>query len=636
MSPHVFHFLRPAWFFALLPLAGLLVLLWRRQRTSRSWQAVVDPQLLPHLLIGHAQRRSPLGLFAMALGALLAVTALAGPVWSKQQQPVFRRSSALVVLLDLSQSMNTTDVKPSRLQMAKFKLRDLLLRRKEGETALIVYAADPFTVTPLTDDNDNIARQLPSLTTDLMPAQGSRADRALAQAQALLQQAGVTQGDVLLISDGIDNTPSDALHEAVRKLRGAGYRLSVLGVGSTEGAPIPVQNGGFLKDDGGAIVMARLDEQALAQLAAQGQGVYRHLSAASDNDTEALDAAFAGNHDLQGDKQVNGMKSDQWREQGPWLLLPLLPLAAFAFRRGYLLLLFVALVPPLPSHASGFEWQDLWQRPDQRAAEALTDRRPQQAASLFHDPQWRATAQYRAGDYQAALDSLKAQQGAEADYNRGNALARLGRFPEALSAYDSALQQDPQLADAKYNRDLVRQWLQQPSTSQPQTGKAQQQNGTGESSRHDRSENKSSQNKSSRGDSSAQAGGNGQPRSESDRRREDAASDKKTQTADAGNGDSGRQPQQPSPEVAGEKPQDKQAQQSAETAEDRPPSQTSPHMASALAPSDAIDKPQNPEQQATEQWLRRIPDDPGGLWRRKFLYQYKRAYQSQQGEAKPW
>ena len=473
---HSFHFLRPAWFLALLPLAVVLGLLWQRRRAARSWQAVVDPRLLPHLLMDGGRRRGARGVAAISLCGVLAITALAGPVWSKLQQPVFRREAALVVLLDLSRSMDATDLQPSRLQMAKFKLRDILARRKEGDTALVVYAADPFVVTPLTNDVDTIARQLSSLTTDLMPAQGSRASRAIAKAQALLQQSGAVRGDVLLITDGIDNDVPDALHAAVKKLVAAGYRLSVLGVGTADGAPIPLADGGFFKDAAGAIVLPKLDEAPLARLAAEGHGIYRHL-AAGDSDTNDLISTFDRGWPSQQAQQVAGMKSDQWREAGPWLLLPLLPLAALAFRRGYLLLLCAVVLLPMPRSAYALGWHDLWQRPDQRGAQALAAQQPQQAAKLFKDPQWRAAAHYRAGDYQAVLKDLEKQPGAAAAYNRGNALAHLGKYQQALNAYEEALKSDPDFKDAAYNRDLVKKWLQPPQSKNNSAGKDQQQQG---------------------------------------------------------------------------------------------------------------------------------------------------------------
>ncbi|MBZ0090729.1 MAG: VWA domain-containing protein, partial [Sulfuricellaceae bacterium] len=282
-----FHFLRPLWLIALLPLAAALWLMWRRRLASRSWRSVVDPRLLAHLLIGENARQGPWTLFAVGLGGLLAILALAGPAWQKLEQPVFRQQSALVVLLDLSRSMGAADVKPSRLLRAQLKLRDILRQRKEGETALIVYAATPFTVSPLTSDAHTIASQLDSLSTDLMPAQGSRPDRAIGLAEKLLKQAGASHGGVLMISDGIGGTPPDALKEAVGRLVAAGHRLSVLGVGTPEGAPIPDPHGGFFKDGSGAIVLPKLDDAGLEALARQGHGAYRRLSA-DDSDFHAL------------------------------------------------------------------------------------------------------------------------------------------------------------------------------------------------------------------------------------------------------------------------------------------------------------------------------------------------------------
>src|SRR5262249_54427880 len=153
-------------------------------------------------------------------------------------------------------SMDANDLKPSRLALARLKLLDLLERRAEGQTALIVYAAQPFVVSPLTNDAKTIAALVESLATELMPAQGSRADRALALAADLLKQAGMASGDVLLITDGTD--ARDAA--AAAAVRAHGLRVSVLGIGTAEGAPIPLARGGLYTNPKGDIVIARLDE----------------------------------------------------------------------------------------------------------------------------------------------------------------------------------------------------------------------------------------------------------------------------------------------------------------------------------------------------------------------------------------
>ena len=610
-----FHFLRPAWFLALLPLAAVLFLLWRRRRAGRSWQAVVDARLLPYLLMGNEMRRMQMGIAAVALGGLLAITALAGPVWTKLQQPVFRRESGLVVLLDLSRSMDAADLRPSRLQMAKFKLRDILARRKEGDTALVVYAADPFVVTPLTTDTGTITRQLPSLTTDLMPAQGSRADRAITKAQALLQQAGAVHGNVLLITDGVDNDPAGPLHTAVTKLLNAGYRLSVLGVGTAGGAPIPVADGGFFKDAGGAIVVAKLDENSLAQLAADGHGIYRRL-AVDDSDTDVLTRTFDSGWETGQSRQVAGMKSDQWRDEGPWLLLPLLPLAVLVFRRGYLLVLLLVMLLPAPRNAYALDWDGLWQRADQRGAQALAGHQPQQAAKLFKDPAWRAAADYRAGDYQAALKDLDKQHTTAAAYNRGNTLAHMGKFSQALNAYEDALKRDPDFKDAAYNRDLVKKWLQ--SQQNKSNGKGQTNQGDKQKDQQQGQQQPGKDGKQQQGRQSPAKQGKDQ-------------SAGKTRPRD-GKNDSGKSP---TAQARNDKPGKQDARAAQQARQDKRDAQTAmnetpPQQADEGSP------PQDESQQATAQWLRRIPDDPGGLWRRKFLYQYKREHQQQQDETKPW
>ncbi|MBF0470945.1 MAG: VWA domain-containing protein, partial [Gammaproteobacteria bacterium] len=190
MMSESFHFLRPEWFLALIPLLLILLLSERRRRGEGQWQQVCDAALLPYILIRQKQgKASALPRLWLLLMGLIAVTALAGPVWERTPQPLFRSQEALVVLFDLSRSMDATDLRPSRLERARLKLLDLLHQRQEGLTALITYAAQPFVVTPLTEDSATIEALVRSLSTDIMPAQGSRPDLAIAKGVELLQQA---------------------------------------------------------------------------------------------------------------------------------------------------------------------------------------------------------------------------------------------------------------------------------------------------------------------------------------------------------------------------------------------------------------------------------------------------------------
>ena len=334
---------------------------------------------------------------------------------------------------------------------------------------------------------------------------------------------------------------------------------------------------------------------------------------------------FAGGWNPRQSQQVAGMKSDQWREEGPWLLLPLMLLVALAFRRGYLVMLCLAVLLPMPHSAYAMEWNDLWQRPDQRGAQALAAQQPQQAATLFKDPQWRAAAHYRAGDYQAALNDLEKQDGAAAAYNRGNALAHLGKLPEALSAYEDALKRDPDFKDAAYNRDLVKKWLQSQQNSSSDKG----QQGKNQSSQQNGKE-QQQQGRQQSGTKGSQQPQQGQQLSEQQGQDQSQAREN-AQSA----GNKNKTTLQKQGDRSGKNLDNATAKDEQALRQDQRSDQNK-QIASDAAQSDEAASPQNESDQATEQWLRRIPDDPGGLWRRKFLYQYKKNYKSQQGEAKPW
>lgn len=394
-----FHLLRPEWLVALLPLALLLWWKYRQRPRAGDWSAVCDSALLPFVLTAGHRTGRKLALSLLGIGGILAVLALAGPTWRQLEQPVFQPRSSLVILLDLSRSMDANDLAPSRLTRARYKLLDILQRRREGETGLIVYAAQPFVVSPLTEDTGTIAALVQSLTSDIVPSQGSRADLALEQGFRLLSAANAVDGHLLIITDGI----APGLTDRVLANRPANFSVSILAVGTPEGAPIPLPGGGFLKSDAGEIVISSLGSEELRRIAANGRGVYTEL-AANDRDLDLLFPVFA-TAPLTGAEKSAGLHSDRWHEEGPWLILPLLPLAAFAFRRGYLLLA-LCLVLPIAEPVSASQWDQLWQRPDQLGFAQLTDGDPAGAATYFEDPEWRSAAHYRAGEYQQSLDAL--------------------------------------------------------------------------------------------------------------------------------------------------------------------------------------------------------------------------------------
>lgn len=599
--PAEFHFLRPEWLWALPVVLLVTFALARRQLAPGSWQRVVSPALLPYVLSSRPTSALSYRFWLLALGGLLATLALAGPSWNRIEQPVFRSEQAVVIALDLSRSMDAQDLSPSRLVRARLKILDILEERKSGQTALVVFSSNAFTVTPLTTDTDTVAALVNSLSTDIMPSRGSYPVAAIAKGQQLLEQAGAVFGEVLLISDGGTSPEAEA---AARALVDAGYTLSVLGVGTRDGAPIPRAGGGFVTDRSGNIAVPRLAANQLRRLADAGGGRYETMTS-DDSDIKAL---LSGNV-ASGSGAGQALATDQWREEGPWLLLLLLPIAALAFRRGLVICLsFFALPMAEPAHA--FSWDDVWMNKNQQGQKKLAEGLPQEAAQLFTDPQWQAVSEYESGNYASSAAVFGGGDDAKSSYNLGNALARAGKFEPSLEAYDQALEQTPGDEDTIYNRDLVAKMLEQ------QQQQSEQQEGE---------------------QSDSESGGQSQ---ESDA---DSESDQQSQEGEAG--DSGNESESESGRQDQETDQDdlqamqEELERAAAEAEERDPSEWEEMSEEQI---EAMRRAQE-QTQAMEQWLRRVENDPGGLLRRKFRYQYQRQGRDQDGnsvwpddDVEPW
>lgn len=591
------HLLRPQWLWALLllPLLGWSWL--RRRRRSNVWRRAVDAHLLPHLLAKEDGRRSLSGLWLAALGYTLAVLALSGPSWRQEQQPLWQSRTPLVIALDLSPRIEAGDLPPSRLLQARAKLAALLRARAGGEVALLAYAGEPYTVAPLTDDAANVALFLDALSPQVMPVPGQRSDLAIDWAAQLLRQAGFTRGDILLVSDQADAQAQQAAARAAAQ----GYRVSALGLGTAQGAAY--------RDGQGGVGHAQLDAGALRALAAAGNGRYAAL-APTDADLRALGVLQPAQ---QRDATAAGADGGRvWLDQGYWLLPPLLLLALFAFRRrggaALLLVLLLPLAMPLPTHAAaggadgaaaGGNW---WRRPDQVRQQRLDA----------------GVQAYRKGDFAAAQQQFEGIDSDQGWYNLGNALARQGRYDEAIDAYDKALQQHPQMADAIANRAAVdaarkRQSGQNPSgQNKPgqqgkprQNQKGQPQPGAGGAPNNGQDP--------AQAKAPPQSGAQGQPG------QKDGQSPSPASPKDA---------QPPAPP----KPGDAQAQQQADAAQRQQMQQAmaaqqgaAGKQAAARAAAAAAETPQQREQrQAVEAWLRRVPDDPGNLLRAKFKLEHER------------
>jgi Ca-activated chloride channel family protein len=347
----------------------------------------------------------------------------------------------------------------------------------------------------------------------------------------------------------------------------------------------------------------KLEEHSLRKLVQAGGGRFAILS--TDNrDLDFLLSGEAGRKGVSNDSLV----TDQWREEGPWLLLLLLPLAAMAFRRGWVLLIALAILP-MPELVQASVWDDLWLTRDQQAQKKLEEGAAADAVDLFENPGWRAVAQYRAQDYADSARAFAEHEDTRNLYNLGNALARQGELETAIDAYEQVLETDPGNTDAEYNRDLLQQMLEQQQSQQDQGDQQESsdQEGDGEQSDSD---------------------------SQSDQESSDDSSQSRSESEE---GDAQqREDQDLSEDLEALQEELKRAAEEARQNDEPMPQQLTKEELEAL-------RHEQEQQQALEQWLRRIPNDPGGLLRRKFRYQYQKSGKDQDGnntwpddEVHPW
>lgn len=596
-----FHFLRPLWLLALLLIPLIYIWMGQYRAHNSSWARAIDQHLLRHLLEDSASGSQRFPLYLTIASISLTALALAGPVWKKIPQPVHKTEDALVIVLDLSLSMQVQDIKPNRLTKARHKLIDILNARTEGLTALVVYAGDAHIVSPLTDDTETIKSMAPALSPLIMPAMGSKPDSAIQLAQQLMSDGGINRGRILLITDGIEQPDIEDISELINNGK---HKLGILAVGTEEGGPIPIPEQGFLKQRG-QIVIANTELATLRALANETGARLVSLQL-NDSDFEyLLDEPLI---DLnQATRQVE-REFDQWHEQGPWLLLVLAPLVALAFRRGWLMSLLVLLLwQPSPSYA--LEWRDLWQTKNQQAAKAFEQGDHQRAAELFEAGQWKGSAEYKAGNYQAAINAFGQENTPDASYNLGNALAKAGKLEEAIAAYDKTLEQVPDHQDATFNRQLIEKLLEQQQQN-PQQGDSSDQDKDQEKQQQDPQQNQGGQggsNQSQESQAQQNTGNKSEEQGNSNNQQQDQAQS--------------QQSDQNQPESEQNQQQGKNKRQQSQEKTQSTPEQTeqTPEQQAALEQAQEMDE----QQQAREMLLKRIPDDPSGLLRRKFNYQYR-------------
>ncbi|MGB2708177.1 MAG: VWA domain-containing protein [Pseudoalteromonas nigrifaciens] len=623
-----FEFIRPAILWLLIPAAGLFfVALIKRKKASN------EQLIAPHLaqfIMSDASTKTNQPLWLLALFCSLGIIFSAGPSFEEKQVPVFQSKNARVIVMDMSYSMYSTDILPNRLMQARFKALDMIDLFKEGDTALVAYAGSAYTISPLTNDATTLENLIPSLSPEIMPDKGSNVLAGLDIAKELLGQAGYLDGDIILITDGIDQQEQSEVSTFTKNTQ---YRLNIYGVGTAQGAPIKLPEGGFLKDHYGQIVVPTINTSQLKSLATNSGGKFASYQPSSAD--IAVFAPSANGELLKDEKQNHAL----WRiDAGIYGLLLLLPLSLYLFRRAALLSVFLVFSFLPQQNAYAVELPTVLKNTDQRALDAYNNKDYEQAITA-QSSQLKGAALYQQGNFEAAVNQFSDDKSATGFYNFGNALAKAGKLEEAINAYQQAQALHPNFTQAADNQALVEQLLNQQQEQQNQDG--------GESQDGQKSDEQNQQQNSDEAKQDQQQNDEqGEAQSDSEKNSDDKSdkdSEQAQEQADQQNKpDMQAEPQnEQSENQPAEQPNDNAEQQSEPQAANEPApdeqQQTAEQQAQAVQASELTNEEKEQAQQLN-QLLRKVPDDPAILLRNKMqLEAQKRQYQRRPtGVEKSW
>lgn len=652
------HWQRPLWLF-LVPVMCLLVFVTKsRILRAGDWAEHIDSHLLSHLALHKAELSQRFGSSRIRACAwtslIIAAIALAGPAWNKTEQPPLKNSTRTIIIVDMTMSMFATDVQPSRLVKLKFKLRELLKSIPDGELALIAYSGDAHIVSPLTDDFRAIDNLIPALSPEIFPSIGSNPETAFTQLQTLLENQPPGQTNLVFYTDEIlpasENRVLTALPKDVDQ-------FIVVGVGTAQGSPIPLPSGRFLKDDTGKIVSTSLDRMKLASFANRAGATYLDLS--SDNsdikNISKLLAVSSSQNPVTSTLQNNSVGKfsiDQWDDKGGWLALAVIPFFLCVFRKGYLFVIVISLPmsllyhqPVIAEEIQAFKkldnaWQSLWLNDDQRAKKALDLDQLDRAADLFESPEWRAVAQSKKQDYDAAVNTYDdlldselqiSQPTPEILYNKGFNLAHTGNLLLAAQTFEDAIKIDPNFEEAKKAKAIIDKLIEQAEKEQ-----SPQQNSKDQDSDNQSEENSSEQNAEQQQSQSQQSQSQQSDSQQSDSQQsesEQSQSASKESDQENSDSDSDKNAYEPPPSANREQSADKQSianqeqredeideatAQVNEQTEDKNSGEQDQEKSKQLS---SFEKLSANEQAELQSWLNQLTDDPGGLLRRKFDYE---------------
>lgn len=663
-----FHFLRPEWFFALIPVFFIVWWFFQKERENSQWKNIIDPEFQKYLLKEDLQSK-PFAwhLLGLAFIWILTIVILAGPTWQSVKAPAEKNLHGSVIVLDLSLSMFADDIKPNRITRVRYKIRDLLEKHPEQALGMVVYSGTAHTITPISQDNKTLLNLIPTLNPSMMPLYGSDVLPAMQQAQSLFEGSKITHGHILWITDDLEAEQSKALQTFFAK---TGYSLSILAVGTQQGGAINVPEYGLLKDDAGRIVLPKLPLTQFENFAENTQSKLLRLDLAADDFEQLLSSKVKVEQNNDSSSQLN-----TWLDAGVYLLWGLIPIAAFAFRRGWLVS--ISLVFLIPLDAAQNAYADTATVPEKSfMPEVLTEKKSTdmqftdvfltadrqgfllwqkgdiaRAETRFESPDWKGTTLYQLGKYDEAIKQFALSETPLAQYNLANSLAYSGQLEQAKKTLETLIAQHPDYPDAAENLDLISKLLEQQKAQQQQNSQQntsnQQQNAQQETQQNSQQDSQLKENQPSDPNQKNKQQADQKKQSQQAKQQNSVDSDPKnqsskstqTQTEETQKTDDSQKKNKQSASIADSEQNPDQADNTAEQVaglEDKK-AETGALEKADLVKNEALSAQEAEKQQATQTWLKQIPDDPGLFLKRKFDHQFQNQQQvSQQEQQKIW
>jgi len=468
-----FHFNHPSflWLGMIIPCIWVFYFFFRKMGvSSHQLEKYIDKHLLPYLLLNkETKTKKNVGIVLWSMAWFLLVLSLAGPRWNYREIELLSDNQSLVLLLDVSESMNAADVKPTRLARAKQKIEDLFHFAQGVKIGLIAFAADPHMISPITDDHQMMISILPSLTTDLVYVQGSRLSPALDMAGKMLEaEPGESKAVVILSDGGFEDTGAMRI---AKELANQGISIYTFGIGSPEGILLQPKHRSNTATT--SPVWTKLEKERLHEISRIGNGRYLESRYGSDEKIIIDDLKEKGNERLN-----TGVKKQIWEEHFYVFLLPVLPIFLWWFRQGYVISLFIIFFSF--GRAYGIEYENYFLTKEEQGKKAYEEKDYVAASTAFQDPYRKGIAYYRSGNYEEAekmfLLSSRPEVAAQALYNLGNTYVQQNNLTAAVKAYEDVLTSWPDHTKAKENLAIVKKMLEEEKNQSDSSDEKQEDN----------------------------------------------------------------------------------------------------------------------------------------------------------------